>query len=377
MGLLDGLEAYWSCDEGSGNRVDSHTNGLDFIETGGVGSAAGKINLAVDGTGNPVNILDQPSTARLLFGDEAMAISCWANVNAGEQFNNGPILAVWEAAGDQRAWLLWYRQNVRRWQFMVSGDGINSTPLNSASAPPFDGTFQHIVAQHDPVADVITVQVNDGTVQSTPYSAGLFAASTARPGLGVISQVAGAIVHIQHVDEIGIWRRLLTTAEVPELFNGGAALPFSSFTFDPLSTHVQNRYSTQYLVELTNPQDRNATEINVTLLNNAFTDISSLFEVHAGVTYDDSDPRHIATAVEGIIALLMLRTGQTAAAGRMGAWLDSVRALGEITGRNRVTPDSTTKMQPSEDDRLTSTPRPAFDDRRFDAFLPSSPAAGR
>ena len=91
MSLLDGLEAYWKCDQTSGNRVDSHINGLDFIQTGFVGSIAGKLNLAVDGTGNILNILDQPSTPNLLFGDEAMAISVWANVNAGDTLTGWDI----------------------------------------------------------------------------------------------------------------------------------------------------------------------------------------------------------------------------------------------------------------------------------------------
>lgn len=144
----------------------------------------------------------------------------------------------------------------------------------------------------------------------------------------------------------------------------------------PLSTHVQDRYSTQYLTELTNPQGRNATTVNTTLLGKSADDIDALFDVYAGVEYDDTNAQHIAVAVEGVIAFLMRRTGQSAAESRITAWIASMKALGKTEGRNRVTPDSTTRMQPSADDRVTSTPRPAFDDRRFDAFLPKAPRAG-
>ena len=143
----------------------------------------------------------------------------------------------------------------------------------------------------------------------------------------------------------------------------------------PLATHVQNRYSTEYLIQLTNPQNRNATTVNTTLLGFSADDVDALFDVYAGVAYDDSDATHVAVAVEGVIAFLMRRTGQATAEARVTAWLASIRALGSVSGRNRVTPDSTTKMQPSEDDRLSSTPRPAFDDRRFDDFMPNAPAA--
>ena len=227
MSLLDSLEAYWKCDETSGNRVDSHTNGLDFIQTGFVGSVAGKLNSAVDGTGVAANSLDQPSTANLLFGNEAMAISCWANVNAGEQLTNGPIVAVWDTTGNQRCYRLGYAAVPQRWRFIVSSDGTggNSTILLSAAAPPFNGTFQHIVVQHNPITDVITMQVNDGPVQSAAHTGGLFAGSTARPGLGILNQLAGVpVVHIQHVDEIGIWRKNLTAIEVTRLFNSNKSV---------------------------------------------------------------------------------------------------------------------------------------------------------
>lgn len=144
----------------------------------------------------------------------------------------------------------------------------------------------------------------------------------------------------------------------------------------PLSTHVQDRYSDQYLVELTNPQNRNATTVNTTLLDNASADVDALFDVYAGVAYDDTDAQHIAVAVEGVIAFLMRRTGQSAAEARIAAWITSMKDLGKTEGRNRVTPDSTTRMQPSSDDRLTRAPRPAFDDRSFDSFLPKAPRAG-
>ena len=144
----------------------------------------------------------------------------------------------------------------------------------------------------------------------------------------------------------------------------------------PLSTHVTDRYSTQYLVELTNPQDRSATTINTTLLGFSADDVDALFDVYAGVAYDDADAGHIAVAVEGVIAFLLRRTGQSTADARISAWVSSMRDLSRTEGRNRVTPDSNTRMQPSADDRLASTPRPAFDDRRFDSFLPNSPGSG-
>ena len=144
----------------------------------------------------------------------------------------------------------------------------------------------------------------------------------------------------------------------------------------PLTTHVTDRYSDAYLRTVTNPQNPNATSTNTTLLANAATDVDALFEVYSGVEYDDDNQLHIAVAVDGVISFLLQRTGQSAARERMDAWITAMRALSRVEGRNRLTPDSSTKMVPSKDDRLTATPRPAFDDRHFDSVLPGRPSSG-
>ena len=144
----------------------------------------------------------------------------------------------------------------------------------------------------------------------------------------------------------------------------------------PLATHVTDPNTTQYLRQVTNPQNPNATTVNTTLLGFAADDVDALFEVYSGVAYDDANQLHIAVAVDGVISFLLQRTGQSAAQQRMDTWIAAMRSLSRVEGRNRITPDSNTLMQPSADDRLTVTPRPAFDDRFFDRVLPGSPREG-
>jgi hypothetical protein len=145
----------------------------------------------------------------------------------------------------------------------------------------------------------------------------------------------------------------------------------------PLVARVQARYSNQRLTELTNAEDRNANTPSTEVLDAAASDIEAAFEVYAGVTYSDTTATHVLVAVEGVEALLIRRAGNnTLAEARWNLWLDSLRALSRVEGRERIMPDSNTKLEPSEDDRLSSTPRPAFDDRRFDPFLPNTPRGG-
>ena len=68
--LLDNCEGYYECDETSGARIDETVNGLDFAETGFVGSVTGKTGLAIDGTGSTSNFLDRASTSKFQFPDK-------------------------------------------------------------------------------------------------------------------------------------------------------------------------------------------------------------------------------------------------------------------------------------------------------------------
>lgn len=144
-----------------------------------------------------------------------------------------------------------------------------------------------------------------------------------------------------------------------------------------LVSEVQARIPDQRLVELTNPDDRDATTPNPDRLTSAADDIANAwFPRYTGVAYDNTDAAHVAVAVEGVEALLVKRNGQTGARDIWNDWTSSASAWGQIQGRNRIVPITTSQMTPSKDNRLTSTPRPAFDDRRWDNFLPNSPAGG-
>ncbi len=148
----------------------------------------------------------------------------------------------------------------------------------------------------------------------------------------------------------------------------------------PLITDVQNRYSTTLLIALTNPDDPDVTTLDTGAtgkLQLAADDVAQVFEALTATGYDATEAMHTSVGVEGVVALLRRRTGKYPdAESEWDDFLSALRRVAEVTGRNRVEPTSNSLMQPSEDDRLTSTPRPAFDDRHFDPFLPAPPRGG-
>ncbi len=125
-----------------------------------------------------------------------------------------------------------------------------------------------------------------------------------------------------------------------------------------LIDEVKARYATSKLVQLTTQDDTSATSINDTVLGYAVTDVEAYFRTHAGATYDNSDPRFVPIACDGVVTLLQARKRglileQDEAWRR---WVGRVQELGQVTGRNRVLPKSNSLRQPQRPSQPVRTP---------------------
>jgi hypothetical protein len=127
-----------------------------------------------------------------------------------------PFVSKFNAAG-QREYLLEYFNSSDRFRFVVSNDGSASVALvaNTAGSPA-TATWYFVVGWHDSVNNTLNVQVNDGPVDSVAHSAGVFVGTeTFRIGSGAGFFMDG------RVDEVGFWKKVLSTAERSALYNGG------------------------------------------------------------------------------------------------------------------------------------------------------------
>src|SRR5690606_40627796 len=73
--------------------------------------------------------------------------------------------------------------------------------------------------------------------------------------------------------------------------------------------HVTGVQTCALPIYLTNPEDSSATTIDTTRLTLAVIDTQAEFEVLSGVVYDNSDPRHVYTAMQGVLYYLQLYRG--------------------------------------------------------------------
>lgn len=232
MALSDNLITYWKFDEASGNAADSvASNTLTNNNT--TAYAAGKINNGAD--------LEQSSSQSFSIADNGtlsvtgnLSFSLWFQPESQPAVDGLHVLvSKWKASGNQKSYSFFYRDNsgTKKLGMKISGDGsteeisdVNQT-LNNAS-------FYHLVAVYTAATHKLELYVNGTNVLT---DTGGFAAtslfdSNASFFVGYDDGAGGlASTYVDGlIDELGVWSKALTSAEVTELYNAGAGLPYSS-----------------------------------------------------------------------------------------------------------------------------------------------------
>lgn len=224
-GLIDNLMAYYKLD---GNVVDStgNNNGIDVgtINVSGKLASARKFSSAYiildNGTGTLHDIISEP-----------FSISLWAKLE--EYNNNGFIGGVYSPSPPLNGW--GFYQHNPSGALALGKLGVNELVGGTNLTTPL-GTWQHLVMIYNStyvtfyingVQDSLGWQSYSSTFNSTNIFMGAFNSSGA---FG--TQMKGSI------DEVGIWNKALTTAEVSSLYNSGLGNTYPLFeryrTFNPL-----------------------------------------------------------------------------------------------------------------------------------------------
>jgi len=135
-----------------------------------------------------------------------------------------------------------------------------------------------------------------------------------------------------------------------------------------LDAEVRERYSTQYLVNLTQPDDASATTEDTDRMDAAVADTQADFAVEVGLEYEAANTAHIVIGVEGVIVHLLERTGrgEKTTRERYDRYIERLRSL-----RARILPGTTSKVTPTPE--RGNPVRPIFDYPRFDGVNPDAP----
>lgn len=213
------ISAYWKLDETSGNRADS-VGTSTLTDNNTVTYNPGKVSNAAQFTAANSEWLSVNDNAAISnTGDLTLAFWVYLDTDASvmgivcKEPNN-------YTTGEYE---IIYNNNVggnKRFQYVVintTGDATSVTASNFGT--PSTGTWYFILATWTASSGTMTIQVNNGTANTGTRS------GTARDGtvpLLIGAQTTTSRWFDGRIDEVGIWKRVLTTAERTALYNGGS-----------------------------------------------------------------------------------------------------------------------------------------------------------
>jgi hypothetical protein len=218
--LITDLVAYWKLDDltwlDSVGSVNLSNNGSVTVGVPKLGAGSAEFN----GT----NYLSVNNNSSLQTGNIDFTLACW--INPVSVSGTKGILSKFDTGTDQREYQLF--TSGTSVQFVVSSQGVAgfidnvATPTSTISLD----TWSFVVAWHDATAQTINIQVDNGTTYSASHSGGVFVGTSP---FQVGTAVTDNLFWIGRIDEVALWKRLLTVAEISDLYNSGSGLsyPFS------------------------------------------------------------------------------------------------------------------------------------------------------
>jgi len=230
-GLLNALIAYWPGNEANGNALDVHTNALHLTDVNTVTSNPGKVYaLARQYTRGNSEYHKRPGDDALLSaGNSDLTIATWIYFDSkpGNLSFVGKMFTV-----NQYEYLLRYRGATDRLELVYSQDGATLFALtaNTHGSPALT-QWIFVLFCHDSVNDMVNFQINNGAIESAGLVGGL------HDGTDSFTIGAGSAAYFDgRIGPTMFWKSapggggVLTAAQRTALYNGGAGLPYASFT---------------------------------------------------------------------------------------------------------------------------------------------------
>lgn len=219
--LATNLDAYWTLDEASGTRSDSHTGGYDLTDTNTVGSATGLLNNGADFEASNEEYFSNSSFD--VTGD--FSISAWVNF---ESFTTHNTIAT---KGDQYK-LGFYTNPSGNFALQYKETSGSASALITDTAYS-TGTWYHAVVTVDVSQGYsgITVYIDGSSVATTQTGDAATSIDTGTKDFLVGARHNGAAKQLYCdgvIDELGIWSKVLTSGEVTDLYNSGTPLPYEA-----------------------------------------------------------------------------------------------------------------------------------------------------
>lgn len=233
MSLLTDLISAWELNEASGNAVDSHGSNT-LTDNNTVGSGTGLVyGTARDFEASNTEYFEITDNPGLSTGDIDLTFECWVNF---ESFGSIPgVLGKDNSGAGQREYGLYaYTSGTNRVRWFVSSNGTSESAAAEVAGLS-TGVWCQVICWHDSVNNEIGCVVNAGTPTTTSHSGGLIDGTAAFR----IGDVPGNSLYMDGlIGPVRFWKRVLTSQERTDLYNGGAGLAYTDFVPPPAATNI-------------------------------------------------------------------------------------------------------------------------------------------
>ncbi|MBI3175912.1 MAG: hypothetical protein HYZ25_19495 [Chloroflexi bacterium] len=232
-----GLAAKWSLDEASGQRSDSQ--GFSHVSPSNtVGYALGRNGNAASFNSTAPGVLTHTDNSQLSTGDIdfTLVASFYPASSSGVS-----VLVNKGANGDP---------NVRDYALIQSNStiifAVGRGSTNASVSASFSGvnTWHTVVAWHDSVNNTINIQIDNGTPTTASYSGG---ASDSTYPLSIGGHANSTYVFNGRIDEVSLYKRILSANERTWLFNPGLGNLVSWWTMNETSGQRNYSHSANHL----------------------------------------------------------------------------------------------------------------------------------
>ena len=233
MALIDGLQSYYKAD---GDALDAHgsDNGTyvpGTYVTGIIGNG-----FSLDG------INDSVTGVHMLADATSFTVSAWIN---GDSYASASGIYKTSGAGNSPIELVWFSVQSEKLYLQMRGNSgalVTAGGVTTLTA----GTWYHVVATYDSSDESIEIFVDTVTAGTNTYT-GISWSNVDEAAIGEITG-SSPFEFDGVIDEVGIWNRVLSGAEITELYNSGAgvAYPFST----PTTSSKLKRFNGTAFVEV-------------------------------------------------------------------------------------------------------------------------------
>lgn len=226
--LRRGLVGYWRLEESSGTRDDCSQNGNHLTDNNSVSQVAGIQTYGAGFVSTSSQFLSHSSTPSLQGGNIDYSVAAWFWLT-----NYPPIAGRYmivskddDIAGTREYNLnVWNNAGLVVLQFDCFSSPDTDVAVETTSTPPTN-QWVFVIAWNDTTAKSVNIQMNNGETRTTTYVGSLQVASTAQFEIGARQYTGFENYFDGKIDEVSMWKRLLTAAEMTQLYRSGLGTHF-------------------------------------------------------------------------------------------------------------------------------------------------------